>query len=84
MLCRKSTVRRFCMDCGSKLVYYPNLSSANVINENRVLTYSCWICSEKNAKILLISIRRKQVTDPLKTVNKQITKIRKKIKNQKK
>ena len=73
---RKTT--RFCIDCGSKLVYYPNLSNIKVNNECRLLTYACPSCTEDFEKPFLISVTKSYTNDPIRAVKLEIRKYKKK------
>ena len=64
---------RFCIDCGTKLVYYPRLSNPKAPNEHRVLVYGCPDCSDTFEKPKLFSVHRSKVDDPLETVQIEIT-----------
>jgi len=64
---------RYCIDCGSKLVYYPNLSNPKAPNEHRVLVYACPDCTISFEQPKLFSVQRNKVDDPLRTVSLQIT-----------
>jgi DNA-directed RNA polymerase subunit RPC12/RpoP len=59
------TTKRYCVDCGSRLVYYPNLSNPKAPNEYRLLVYTCMNCSEKNEKPTFIAIKRNKTEDPI-------------------
>ena len=70
----------YCVDCGAKLVYYPNLSNPKAPNEYRVLVYACSECTISFEQPKLFSIHRNQVNDPLLTVQIEITQLHKKRK----
>jgi len=74
----KSRVNRYCVDCGSRLVYYARLSNPKAANENRILVYACPDCTITFEKPKMISIKRNQVDDPLETVEIEITQYRNK------
>lgn len=67
------TTRRYCPDCGSRLVYYGNLSNPKAPNEHRILTYGCMSCTKDTEKPKLISIERNKVEDPIEAVRVRIT-----------
>ena len=69
---------RYCVDCGAKLVYYPNLSNPKAPNEYRVLVYACPECTISFEQPKLFSIHRNKVKDPLLTVQIEITQLHKK------
>lgn len=69
---------RFCVDCGSKLVYYPNLSNPKAPNEFRVLVYACPDCTKDFDKPKLISIKRNESEDPIETVRIDIVELKEK------
>lgn len=71
---RQST--KYCVDCGSRLVYYPRLSNPKAPNEHRVLVYGCPSCTKDFEKPKLMSIKRSQVEDPLETVEVEVTEYR--------
>ena len=75
---RTRRANRYCVDCGSRLVYYPRLSNPKAPNEHRVLVYACPDCTEDFEKPKMFSIRRNQVDDPLETVEIEITQNQKK------
>lgn len=60
--------KRFCIDCGTRLVYYPNLSNPKAPNEQRVLVYGCPECTKTFEKPTLIAIKRGKSDDPLETI----------------
>ena len=62
------TTKRYCVDCGTRLVYYPNLSNSKAPNEQRVLVYACPDCSETFEKPTLIAIKRSKSDDPIQTM----------------
>ena len=78
---RKKRVNRYCIDCGSRLIYYARLSNPKALNEYRVLVYGCPDCSEDFEKPKLFSIKRNISEEPLETVEIEITQLRKKAKN---
>ena len=61
-------VKRFCPDCGSRLVYNANLSNPKAPNEHRVLTYQCMNCTKTSEKPTLIAIKRSNSDDPIQTM----------------
>lgn len=63
-----ATSKRYCVDCGARLVYYPNLSNPKAPNEQRVLVYACPDCSKTFEKPTLIAIQRSKSDDPLQTI----------------
>ncbi len=71
-------VRRYCIDCGDQLVYYPQLSTPKSPNEFRVLTYACPKCTISFETPKLIMVQRTQSDDPLKAVRLQIVRPAKK------
>ena len=77
-MARLRRTNRYCVDCGSRLVYYARLSNPKAPNEYRVLVYACPDCSKDFEKPKMFSIRRNQVEDPLETVEIEITQARKK------
>ena len=44
-MARTKRANRYCVDCGSRLVYYPRLSNPKAPNDYRVLVYACPDCS---------------------------------------
>lgn len=62
------TTKRYCVDCGARLVYYPNLSNPKAPNEQRLLVYACPDCSKTFEKPTLIAIKRSKSDDPLQTI----------------
>lgn len=60
--------KRYCVDCGARLVYYANLSNPKAPNEQRLLVYACPDCSETFEKPTLIAIKRSKSDDPLQTI----------------
>lgn len=75
---KKRLCGRFCVNCGSKLLFYKNLSNPKAPNEYRILVYACPSCTKSYEKPTLISIQQNDSDDPLKTVFVQVTKLRKK------
>ena len=65
--------KRYCIDCSTRLVYYPRLSNSKAPNEHRILVYGCPSCTDSFEKPKLFSIRRSAVNDPLETVQIEIT-----------
>lgn len=63
-----ATTKRYCIDCGTRLVYYPNLSNPKAPNEYRVLVYSCPDCTKTFEKPTLIAVKREKSDDPLTTM----------------
>jgi len=78
-LARTRRANRYCVDCGSRLVYYPRLSNPKAPNEHRVLVYACPDCTEDFERLKIFSIRRNIVNEPLETVEIEIVQARKKI-----
>ena len=78
---RTKRTNRYCVDCGSRLVYYPRLSNPKAPNEFRVLVYACPDCTIDFEKPKMFSINRSQVEEPLETVEIEITQSQKKLKN---
>ena len=78
---RTTRTNRYCVDCGSRLVYYPRLSNPKAPNEFRVLVYACPDCTIDFEKPKMFSIKRSQVEEPLETVEIEITQSQKKLKN---
>ena len=78
---RTKSTNRYCVDCGSRLVYYPRLSNPKAPNEFRVLVYACPDCTVDFEKPKMFSIKRSQVEEPLETVEIEITQSQKKLKN---
>ena len=78
---RIKRTNRYCVDCGSRLVYYPRLSNPKAPNEFRVLVYACPDCTVDFEKPKMFSIKRSQVEEPLETVEIEITQSQKKLKN---
>ena len=78
-LTRLKRTNRYCVDCGSRLVYYPRLSNPKATNDYRIFIYSCPNCTDDFEKPKLLSIRRNQVNDPFETIEIEITQIRKKL-----
>jgi len=75
----KKRTNRYCVDCGTRLVYYARLSNPKAPNQHRIMVYACPICTNDFDKPKLLAIRRNQVEDPLETVEIQITEERKKL-----
>lgn len=73
----KRSCGRYCVDCGSKMVYYPTLSNPKAANEYRVLVYACPTCTKSFEKPTLISIQQNESDDPLRTVSVFVTRVRK-------
>jgi len=80
-LVRTKRTNRYCVDCGSRLVYYPRLSNPKAPNEFRVLVYACPDCTVDFEKPKMFSIKRSKVEEPLETVEIEITQSQKKLKN---
>lgn len=78
-MARTRRANRYCIDCGSRLTYYPRLSNPKAPNEHRVLVYACPDCTVDFEKPKLLSIRRNQVDDPLETVEIEIVETREKL-----
>ncbi len=78
---RTKRTNRYCVDCGSRLVYYPRLSNPKAPNEFRVLVYACPDCTVDFEKPKMFSIKRSKVEEPLETVEIEITQSQKKLKN---
>ena len=78
---RTKRTNRYCVDCGSRLVYYPRLSNPKAPNEFRALVYACPDCTIDFEKPKMFSIKRSQVEEPLETVEIEITQSQKKLKN---
>ena len=72
---------RYCVDCGSRLVYYPRLSNPKAPNEYRTLVYACPDCSNDFDKPKMFSIKRNIVENPLETVEIEIKQIQKQLQN---
>ena len=66
-MARTKRANRYCVDCGSRLVYYPRLSNPKAPNEYRVLVYACPDCSNDFDRPKMFSIKRNQVENPLET-----------------
>jgi|TARA_B100001971_G_C17891797_1_gene383406 hypothetical protein len=79
MMVRTRRANRYCVDCGSRLVYYPRLSNPKAPNEHRILVYACPDCTDDFEKPKMFSIKRNQVEEPLETVEIEITQLHKKI-----
>lgn len=71
------SVKRYCVDCGSRLTYYARLSNPKAPNEHRLLVYGCPSCTKDFEKPVLISIRTNISDDPLLTVEVAVTRLRK-------
>ena len=69
---------KYCVDCGSRLVFYPRLSNQKAPNEYRVMVYGCESCSSNAEKPKLLSLKRNQVDDPLETVEIEVTEYKQK------
>ncbi len=78
-MARTRRANRYCVDCGSRLVYYPRLSNPKAPNEHRILVYGCPDCTEDFEKPKLFSVKRNIVDDPLETVEIEITQLQKKL-----
>ena len=78
---RTKRTNRYCVDCGSRLVYYPRLSNPKAPNEFRVLVYACPDCTVDFEKPKMFSIKRSKVEELLETVEIEITQSQKKLKN---
>ena len=82
-MARTRRANRYCVDCGSRLVYYPRLSNPKAPNEHRVLVYACPDCSNDFDKPKMFSIKRNLVEEPLETVEIEINQEQKNAKNKK-
>ena len=71
-MARTRRANRYCIDCGSRLVYYPRLSNPKAPNEHRVLVYACPDCTEDFEKPKMFSVKRNIVNEPLETVELEI------------
>jgi DNA-directed RNA polymerase subunit RPC12/RpoP len=80
-MARTKRANRYCVDCGSRLVYYPRLSNPKAPNEYRVLVYACPDCSNDFDKPKMFSIKRNQVENPLETVEIEIKQVQKQLQN---
>jgi len=58
-----STVKKYCIDCGSRLIYVSGLSTTDVPNEYRKYVYVCMHCSKVNKKTTFFAVRRFKVKD---------------------
>ena len=74
-MARTKRANRYCVDCGSRLVYYPRLSNPKAPNEYRVLVYACPDCSNDFDRPKMFSIKRNQVENPLETVEIEIKQV---------
>ena len=74
-MARTRRANRYCVDCGSRLVYYPRLSNPKAPNEHRVLVYACPDCSNDFDKP-----KRNLVEEPLETVEIEINQVQKNAK----
>ena len=63
---------RYCIDCGGRMTYYPNLSNPKARNEDRVLVYACVDCTKTFEKPCLLAVQRSKSEDPLQTVRVHI------------
>ena len=63
---------RYCVDCGEKLVYYPNLSNPKAPNEFRILSYACPGCTKDFNKPKMITIERNVDDDPIDAIRVRI------------
>ena len=80
-MARTRRANRYCVDCGSRLVYYPRLSNPKDPNEHRVLVYACTDYSNDFDKPKMFSIKRNLVEEPLETVEIEINQVQKNAKN---
>lgn len=62
------TTKRYCINCGTRLIYYPNLSNPKAPNEQRVLVYSCPDCTKTFEKPTLIAVKRGNSDDTIETI----------------
>ena len=83
-MARTKRANRYCVDCSSRLVYYPRLSNPKAPNEYRVLVYACPDCSNDFDKPKMFSIKRNHVENPLETVEIEIKQVQKQQNNPKK
>ncbi len=82
-MARTKRVNKYCIDCGSRLTYYANLSNPKAPNEHRVLTYGCIDCSTDWDKPKLFSIKRFEDEKTLEAVSVEIHQTRKKLNQEK-
>lgn len=54
-------VKRYCMDCGSRLEYDEVIKNHKVPNEFRKNIYHCPNCSEKKGKDVVMGVIRKKI-----------------------
>ena len=80
-MARTKRANRYCVDCGSRLGFYPRLSNPKAPNESRVLIYACPDCSNDFDKPKMFSIKRNQVENPLETVEIEIKQVQKQLQN---
>lgn len=73
----KRRVTKFCIDCGARLIFYPNLSNQKAPNAYRVLVYACPDCTDNFEKPTLIKVQRIEEKDPLRVITLEIIKARK-------
>ncbi len=66
------TTKHYCFDCGSRLVYYANLSNPKAPNEYRVLVYGCMNCSRTGERPKVMSVKRNKSEDPIEAMRIQI------------
>jgi len=74
-------VKKYCIDCGARLLYYPRLSNPKAENEQRVMVYGCPDCSDNFDKPKLIAIRRNSSKDPLSQMEVIVLDVRRKKKS---
>lgn len=60
--------KKYCVDCGARLVYYPNLSNPKAPNELRLLVYACPDCTKTFDKPKFVAIKRSKSDDPFETI----------------
>jgi len=80
-MARTKRANRYCVDCGSRLVYYPRLSNPKAPNEYRVLVYACPDWSNDFDRPKMFSIKRNQVENPLETIEIEIKQVQKQLQN---
>lgn len=69
-------VNRYCVNCGSRMVYYARLSNPKAPNEHRIMVYGCERCTKDFEKPVLISIRTSNVEDPLLSMEIEVMRVR--------
>ncbi len=72
-MARSRKANQFCVDCGSKVVYYPTLSNPKAKNQNKVLTYACPECTKDFDKPKMFTIKRDEVEGLGDTIEVEIT-----------